>query len=166
MQESDNNLPSRPSRSQRKREVLALQEIGEVLVELPAIQLAKIPLEPKLAEAIATARTLKSREAKRRQLQYIGKLMRNTDVQLIEEALNKIQDNDLKSKALFHQMERWRDKLISEGDKALEEFLKQYPNADSQHIRQLMRRAKQDQNNNKNSGAETELFRYLRGLLV
>lgn len=79
----------KPSKSQRKRDMIALQKIGETLVALPTTQLAKIPLEEKLLEAILVAKTLKSHGAIRRQLQYIGKLMRDADVSLIEKALDK-----------------------------------------------------------------------------
>lgn len=165
MQNKDNTLPLRPSRSQRKREVLALQDLGEILVDLPPAQLKKLPLDPKLAEAITTAQNLKSREAIRRQLQYIGKLMRNIDPQPIEEAIAKIQDKNRQGKAQFHQIEKWRDRFIGEGDKILEEFVQQYPDTDRQHLRQLVRRAQQDRAQNKNSGAETELFRLLRSII-
>lgn len=165
MQDSDDSLSPRPSKSARKREVSALQKIGEILVDLPAPQLAKIPLEPRLAEAIYAARALKSREAIRRQLQYIGKLMRHVDTQLIEEAIAKVRDKNQQGKAQFHQIERWRDKLIAGDDKIIDEFLLQYPEADRQHIRQLSRRAQKDLTNDKKSGADTELFRYLRDLI-
>jgi ribosome-associated protein len=164
MQNMDDTSSPGPSRSQRKREVLALQKIGEVLVKLPASQLAKIPLEPILADAINEARTLKSREALRRQLQYIGRLMRNVDPLPIQEALDKVLSQDQHSKAELHQIERWRDKLISIGDKALEEFFEKCPHADRQYLRQLIRRAQQDRNQNKNTGSQTELFRYIREL--
>jgi ribosome-associated protein len=165
MKETDDTSSQRPSKSVRKREVSALQEIGETLVNLPAPQLAKITLEPRLAEAIATARSLKSHEAKRRQLQYIGKLMRHVDIQPIQDALNKIMSKDQQGKAQFHQIERWRDKLISEGDKILDEFLQQYSHADRQYLRQLVRRAQKDQADDKKTGASLELFRYLRELI-
>lgn len=153
------------SRSERKRQMLALQKIGEVLVDLPDAQLAMIPLEGALADAIALARTITAHEGKRRQLQYIGKLMRDVDPEPIVAALEKIQLKDQRSKAKFHQIERWRDKLIAEGDKKLENFIKQFPQTDSQRLRTLIRRAQQDNKANRISSAETELFRYLREVI-
>lgn len=161
----DNNLSPRQNKSQRKREMLALQDIGNILVELSSTQLAQIPLEPELAKAIEVARSLKSREAKRRQLQYIGKLMRHVDVEQIQTALSKLQLKNKLLKTQFHKVERLRDKLIAEGDTALEELINQYPDADKQRIRQLIRKAKQDQKTEKNSGAATELFRYLQEII-
>ena len=165
MQDSDDTSSLRPSKSARKRGVSALQKIGETLVDLPAAQLAKIPLDPHLAEAIAAARGLKSREALRRQLQYIGKLMRHVDATQIEEALAKVLDKNQQGKAQFHQIERWRDKLISGGDKAIDDFVLQYPDIDRQYLRQLTRRAHKDLEIKKNSGADTELFRYIRDFI-
>lgn len=163
MQESD-DLPERESKSKRKREMLALQNIGKILVELPAPQLAKIPMDARLADAINQARMIKSHEGKRRQLQFIGRIMRDTDVQPLIEALDKVQTQGQMSKAKFHQVERWRDKLIAEGDSALQGFLEKYPDADSQQMRQLIRNAQQDVKTGKNSGASTALFRYLLAL--
>lgn len=161
----DNNLSQRPSKSQRKREMLAMQELGKTLVELPASELSQIPLEPRLAEAIEAARVITIHEAKRRQLQYIGRLMRDTDLAPIEEALDKIHRKNQSSKAAFHQIERWRDRLIVEKDIALQEFLEKFPTSDRQKLRQLIRKSREDRAADKNSGAETELFRYLRDIL-
>ncbi len=165
MQDKDDTLPSKPSRSQRKRDVSALQDIGEILVDLPAPQLAKIPLDASLSDAVYAARQLKTREAKRRQLQYIGKLMRDVDVQAIQDALSKIQSKDKQTQAQFHQIERWREKLINDGDPALEALLNIAPDTNRQELRQLIRKAKQDREAHKKSGAETQLFRLLRDLL-
>jgi ribosome-associated protein len=152
--QNDDSL-DRPTKSALKRQMTALQKMGEILVELPEPQLKKIPLENPLLDAIMTARSLKSHEARRRQLQYIGKLMRNIDCEPIQTALDKVQNKNQQSKAQFHQIERWRDRLITEGDVALQKFLEQYPDADRQHLRQLMRKAQ-------HLKGETELFRYLR----
>lgn len=165
MQEPE-NFDNEDSKSQRKRDMLALQKIGETLVDLPAPQLAKVPLESPLKEAIDEARRIKDHEGKRRQLQYVGKLMRHVDVQPIQEALDKIQRKGQHSKAQFHQVERWRDKFIAEdGDVVLQEFLQKYPEVDMQHLRQLLRNAQKDVKTGKNTGADTFLFRYLREVI-
>jgi ribosome-associated protein len=163
MQESD-DLPERESKTQRKKQMLALQHIGDILVQLPAVQLAKIPLDDRLADAVNHARSLKTHEAKRRQSQFIGKIMRDTDIAPIQEALDKIQLKDQYSKAQFHQIERWRTRLIKEGDKVVEEFIQKFPLADTQRLRQLIRKAQQDEKEDSNSGASTALFRYLQSL--
>lgn len=158
--EQQDDLPQRDSKSKRKRDMIALQKMGEQLVNLPAAQLDKIPLDPVLADAIADARNINSREGKRRQLQYIGRLMRNADLEPIQSALDKLALKSGQSKAKLHQTERWRDQLIAEDDSALQAFLDQYPDVDRQKLRQLVRNAKKALR-----GADTELFRYLRQII-
>jgi ribosome-associated protein len=157
--------PERDSKSERKRQMLALQKIGEALVSLSSPQLAQIPLEWPLNDAVHEARGLKTHEAKRRQMQFIGKLMRNVDVQPIVEALDKVQLKGQYSKAKFHQVERWRDQLIAQDDDTIQEFLTKHPLADNQQLRQLVRNAQKDVKEGKNSGADTALFRYLRSVI-
>lgn len=154
------NLPQRESKTQRKNQMIALQKLGEALVNLPAAQLAQVPLDPILAEAITAAKTYTKREAIRRQLQYIGRLMREIDPQPIQAALEKFQSKNKQATARFHQIERWRDKLIAEGDTVLKLFLEQHPQTDHVHLRQLIRQAQQAK-----AGAETQLFRYLKQIL-
>lgn len=161
----NNDTPEKPTKSALKRQMTALQKMGETIVGLPDAQLKKIPLENPLLDAVKMARSLKSHEAKRRQLQYIGKLMRNIDAEPIQIALETVLNKNQQGKAHFHQIERWRDKLISEGDEALEKLVEQYPHADRQHIRQVMRKAQNDVAQEKNTGGETELFRCLRELV-
>lgn len=160
----NDEIPLRPSKSQRKRDMTALQKLGEILVKLSPSDLAKIPLDNQLAEAIAAAQTITNHEGKRRQLQYIGRLMREVDPAPIQEAIDKIQSKHQFAQAQFHQLEHWREKLINEGDTALQTFIQQFPEADHQHVRQLIRNAQKERKDGKNAGASTELFRYLRGL--
>jgi ribosome-associated protein len=148
-----------PSKSQRKRDMTALQKMGETLVNLPVAQLAKIPLDATLREAIMQAKELTTHGAIRRQLQYIGKLMRFVDPEPIYAALDDTESKSKRSKAQFHLIERWRDKLIAEEDSTIEVFLDQFPEAGRQHLRQLVRNAK------KLSAADTELFRFLRTVI-
>jgi ribosome-associated protein len=167
MQPSDDERELRvekDSKSQRKKQMTALQDIGKILVELPAPQLARVPMDERLATAVHAAREIKSREGLRRQLQYIGRIMRNTDTAPLLTALDKVQTMGQLSKAKFHQVERWRDQMIAEGDAALENFLVKYPQADSQQIRQLIRKAQSDVKRNKNTGGSTALFRLLLGI--
>ncbi len=154
------NKDERVSKSERKRQMLALQKMGEMLVTLSATQLEKIPLDPTLASAIREARTLTTHEAKRRQLQYIGRLMRDVDPEPIKAALDQFELKKGQSKALLHQIERWRDRLIAEDNEALQAFLNEFPEVDHQHLRQLIRNAKKGLN-----GADTVLFRYLRKVM-
>ena len=166
MPESEKKLPDPFSKSKRKRDMLDLQDLGMSLLELSASQLAKIPIPEDLLELLEFARTLKTHEAKRRHLQYIGKKMRDIDPVQIREAMAKVKFGNAQNTAQFHAAEEWRDRLIAEGDAALQLFLKSYPAADSQQLRQLIRNAQHDIAKNKNSGAKTQLFRCLLALIT
>jgi ribosome-associated protein len=152
------------SKSQLKRESHALQALGEELVELPAAKLAKIPMPAELAEAVALARKIKARGGRKRQLQYIGKLMRSIDADPIEQALDDLKNAAGREAARFHRLEQWRDRLVAEGDAALGELLDEFPAADRQHLRQLVRNAQREAKNNKPPKSAREIFRYLREL--
>lgn len=152
------------SKSQLKRESLALQAMGEELVGLPAAKLAKIPMPEELADAVALARKIKARGGLKRQLQYIGKVMRSIDAEPIEQALNELKNAAGKEAAKFHRLEQWRDRLVEEGDTVLGELLEEFPHADRQHLRQLIRNAQQEAAKNKPPKSAREIFRYLRDL--
>jgi ribosome-associated protein len=153
------------SKSQLKRESHALQELGEELVELSASKLAKIPLPDELAEAIDLARKIKQRGGRKRQLQYIGKLMRKIDAEPIQQAMDALKNDSAKETARQHKLEQWRDRLVAEGDKALAELLDELPDADRQHLRQLVRNAQREAKQNKPPKSAREIFRYLRDLM-
>ena len=159
---TDDNHDDEPkSKSQIKREMHALQDLGKRLTQLSAQQFAKVPLEPTLASAILEYNRLKSNSAKRRQMQYIGKLMRDIDVAAIEQAIALYDASTAIHARHFHQLEKWRERLLDEPT-ALTEFLNQYPHADPQQLRQLIRNTQKDISHDKNLGHSRKLFRYLR----
>lgn len=162
MPESEPQKPDKDSKSKRKEDMLALQKIGESLIKLKEAQLATMDLPDNLLTAIQEIKSLTSNEAKRRQLQYIGKIMRQIDPELIKQALKRIEFIHEKNTEEFHQIEEWRTKLLEHGDDALNSFLVDYPEVDRQQLRQLIRNAQHDRKNNKNTGAEKALFKYLR----
>lgn len=150
------------SKSAVKREMTALQKLGEELVNLSPAKLAKIPMPEQLQEAVMLARRLKNREGKRRQLQYIGKIMRVIDSDAIQQALDSFHHESLAFRQHFHRLENWRDRLISEGDRAMEDLLVEIPELDRQHLRQLIRQAQKEASQNKPPAASRKLFQYLR----
>lgn len=154
----------RPSRSQLKREAEALQDLGLALVELPQAKLDRIELSDKLREAIDLARRITAHGGKRRQMQYIGKLMRGLDAEPIRAQIEAFQQADRRAAQRFQQLEALRDKLLAEGDAALGEILDRYPRADRQHLRQLIRQAQQERDKNKPPASARVLFKYLREL--
>lgn len=157
-------LDARPSKSERKREMQALQELGEAIVGLSEGELASIPLEGLLAEAIAVARRITSHEGLRRQLQYIGKLMRESDTEAIEAAYQELMNGRQQLNQRFHLLEQLRDRLIAAGPNAMSEVLEDYPDADRQHLRQLISSAIKEREQNKPPAAARKLFKYLREL--
>lgn len=161
---ADDNGPDEKSKSQLKREMTALQELGEILVGLSAHELERVPLPEKLHDAVVAARGMTQRGARKRQLQYIGKVMRAVDAEPIRESLAELQSRSRQSAARQHHLERLRDLLLSEGDAALDEVLHVFPTADRTHLRQLMREAHKETLNNKPPHAARVLFRYLREL--
>lgn len=165
MPESTPLKPDLESKSQRKEDMLSLQKIGESLIKLSTEQLAKMDLPDNLLTAIQHFKSLTAKEAKRRQLQYIGKIMRTVDPEPIKKILKSSEFIHNKKTAQYHQVEEWRTNLLAQGDDALSSFLMDHPEADRQQLRQMMRKAQKDRKNNKNTGAETALFKYLRSII-
>lgn len=153
-----------PSKSQRKRESTALQKMGERLITMPESQFLKIAMPDALRDAVRDARKMKSRRALYRQRQFIGKLMREIDSSAIAAALAE-QDLEASGAAKrFHQLERWRDRLIEQGDALLGELVHAYPAVDRQHVRQLIRQAQLERAGDKPPASARSLFRYLKSL--
>ena len=153
-----------PSRSQLKRENQELRDMGEQLVLLAKSQLEKIALDDSLKAAIKEARRLKNLDARRRQLQYIGKLLRNIDVTDIKYSLEKLNHQSQTFRQHFAKLEEWRDRFINEGNNAIEDFIAQYPQADRQQLRNLQRQASREKSQSKPSTASEKLFKYIRQL--
>ena len=152
-----------PSKSSRKRDMTALQNLGAQLVDLNEQQLNSMQLPQDLLEAVLEAKRLTKHEAKRRQLQYIGRVMRDTDADPIRERLEEWRGQGREHTAQLHNLERWRDELLA-GDPALERFLGQYPGADSQKLRSLIRNARREQGAALPPKNYRELFRVLRDM--
>lgn len=158
----DSDPPERPSKSHLKRESHALQEVGEQLVELPATKLSLIPMPDALREAVALARKIQKRGGRKRQIKFIGKLLRSIDAAPILEALDQIEARAAKATARHHLAERWRERMLDEGDGAVGEFLDNYPNVDRQQLRQLVRNAQSERQAEKPPRRARELFRLVR----
>lgn len=153
-----------PSKSQRKREVEALQDIGTALVKLPAERIRRLDLPEPLRMAVLEAQRMRSHGALRRQMQWIGKLMRSVEVEPITRQLAELRGDSEHAKARFHALERWRERLLAD-DAALSEWLEQYPGSDAQHLRQLIRNARREGAGQKTPKAYRALFRVLSDTL-
>jgi ribosome-associated protein len=163
-QAPDDDEFERPSKTQKKRESHVLQSLGEDLLTLPADRLAPLGLPEILLDAVKAAKKITAHEGRRRQMQYIGKLMRNVDAEPIREAVAAFKLGHAKDSLALHQSERWRERLLAE-DGALQEFIEQHAGIDVQQLRSLVRAARKDAalEPEKRSGrAYRELFQFIK----
>ena len=160
----DDSLDDRPSKSQRKRDMTALQELGEELIGLSASALDKIPMPRDLRDAVDQAKAIKAHGGRKRQLQYIGKLMREIDAAPIRDALEQRTRQSRESAHRFHLLEQLRDRLLQEGEDVVDEVCERYPQAERQRLRQLLRQARKEQDLQQPPKSARQLFRYLREL--
>ena len=166
--DDDTNEFLGPSRSQQRREALAVFDLAEVLVELTDGQLAPIPMPDDLRDMIRDSRRITAPIARKRQLQFLAKHMRREDdetLAAIQRALDHDRADARRDTAELHRVEAWRERLLAEGDGALGELLNEHPDADRQHLRQLVRNAKEERLKNKPPHAFRELFRALRVMM-
>ncbi|MCB1810887.1 MAG: DUF615 domain-containing protein [Candidatus Competibacteraceae bacterium] len=154
-----------PSKSQLKREALAVRDLGVELVKLTATQLEKIPLPDDIRAAVEQAQRIKAHGGRRRQLQYIGKLLRQLDTEPIATALTDLQSGAVIAKRELHWLEQTRDALIAGEDGALDGIFDRYPQAERQHLRRLIEKARREQARNRPPATSREIFRYLRDLM-
>lgn len=155
---------ARPSKSQRKRDMAALQDMGEELVALNAERLDQVDLPERLREAVVEAQRIRNFEARRRQLQYIGKLMREIDPAPIRARLDAWQGAASELTAQQRRIERWRERLLAE-EAALTEFAADFPGCDTQHLRSLIASVRRDRAQNRTPKNFRELFRALREII-
>ncbi len=153
------------SRSELKREVQALQSLGSLLTKLPAAQLDSMGLPENLRSALADYQRFTSRAAKKRQLLYIGRVMRNIDPEPIKQAHQRLLNQDHKVNAHFHRLEKWRDRLLNEGDSALTELIDEAPGVDAQQLRQMIRNAQREASKNSPPKSARAIFQYLKEAL-
>jgi len=152
------------SKSEKKRDMTALQELGEQLLKLSPEQLTELKIPEVIQESLVLCRNLKNHSARRRQIKYIGGLMRRIDPVPLREVLAREEKGEKGKIARFHQIESMRDSLLQGSDSALEEIIGLFPGADLQKLRQLVRSARKEKKENKSPKQSRALFRYLREL--
>ena len=150
------------SKSQAKRNVEELQKLGVKLLKLSKHTLEKFDLDEKLLDALLLAQKINSNSGLRRQVQLIGKLMRHTDADAIRLTLKRYQHSIEESNTHFHVLEQWRDRLLQEGDSAINELMTDCPNLERNRLRQLIRNAKKDKEQNNPPKNARLLFKYLK----
>ncbi len=156
------NEPLEPiSKTKLKAEADAQQAIGKKLIDLPKDKLIKLNLPETLFDAVMEAKRLTANGAVRRQLQYLGRLMRDVDSAPIVEQLEAWEGKNTQENARFHTMERWRARLIAEPN-ALAEFIAKFPQSDIQQLRTLIRNAQREAAAHKPPKSSRELFKLIR----
>ena len=156
---------SRPSKSALKRESHELQALGKQLLEMPDNRLDDIGMSERLREALDAYKKTKSFEGKRRQLQFIGKVMREVDAEPLREAVAQFQMGHARNALALHQAERWRTELLSDDKDVVTRWAQEFPDADLQQLRALVRSARKDAAEvpEKRSGrAFRELFQFIK----
>ena len=155
----------KPSKTARKRAMHELQTLGERLIGLNPEQLAAVALPESLHDAIEQAQRITKHEARRRQLQYIGRLMRAVDPEPIREKLRTWDGVSTEETARVHRIERWRETLL-ENDGAIGALVHAHPGIDTQRLRALVRNAREERNAGRPPRAYRELFRALRDIIA
>ncbi|WP_443115678.1 ribosome biogenesis factor YjgA [Herbaspirillum seropedicae] len=156
----------RPSKSQLKREMDALQKLGESLVNEPRDRVKRVPMPEDVREAILECQQIKDHEGRRRQMQYVGKKMRTLEadeIAIIQKTIDSWHGASKAETAAMHALERRREKLLAD-DQALTELLNRHPEVDVQHMRTLIRNARKEQAENKPPKAYREIFQILKQL--
>jgi ribosome-associated protein len=152
------------SKTQKKREVEELQKLGASLIALPSAQLEALDLPAELLTAVREAQRIKSHEARRRQVQFIGKVMRSIDPAPVRAALEGLNGRSSAARVEQRTLEKWRERLIGD-DAALADLSGQFPNADIEQVRALVRSARHELAEGRPPRAQRELFRVLRSCL-
>jgi len=149
------------SRTKKKQAVEELQKLGAALVNLPPLQLESLALPDILLNAVLDAQRITSHEARRRQIQYIGKVMRKVDPEPVRAALAAVDGQSAAARAQQRRLESWRERLIGD-DQALTAFAGEHAGADLQALRTVIRNARKEIAEGKPPRAQRELFRVLR----
>jgi len=164
---NDNEQRVEPSRSQRRREALDVLHLAQTLADLSAAQLAPLPLPDGLREEVLQAHGVRQQIARKRQIQFLAKQLRKLDddeLEPIRAMLEHRRAHARREAIAMHRVESWRDRLIAEGDEALNDLLHEHPQLDRQHLRQLSRQARAERDRDRPPHAQRALYRELRRL--
>lgn len=166
--EEERVYAERPNKTQIKRDIQKVQELAESLVALPESDLEALSLSANVVSAVLLAKKTQ-KSALKRQMKYVTGLLRNEDVSQIQDAFDALKRPHRQSVEQFHQLENWRDSLLSENtehvQQVLQELMQQYDTFDMQHIRQLIRNAAKEKRQNKPSKSARLVFQYLQNLM-
>lgn len=156
------------SRSQKRREALDVLALAKQVTDLSAAKIKELPFDEVLLDAIIRANKIKAHVARKREVQFVAKLLRRDEeaCDVLRDRFDQSDEAKAIETATHQRLERWRDRLLSEGNQALTELLETHPNIDSQHIRQLIRQANKENEQNKPPKSSRALFQLLRQHLL
>lgn len=160
---SESEYAIRPNKTQLKKEIKVLNDLGKELIQMPESAVKKLPLSEAMWQAVMEGKRL-SRGALQRQLRRIASMMKHEDVAAIQIELARQKAPSKQQTAEFHQIEQWRDRLIDGDEKLLTELIDQFPVIDRQHIRQMVRNAALEKKRDKPPKSARSLFKYLAAL--
>ncbi len=155
---------SRKSKSQLKREVIALRKLGERMLDFSKEQLSTLSIDDRLKEAVIDAKQLRRGGARKRQIQYIGKLMRSVDVEPIKMAMEIFDSSSKLHAQQFHKLEKIRAGLMADDSVTIERLFAEHTDIDRQYLHQLVRKAQREWDSTEDRSHYRKLFRYLRSL--
>ena len=155
------------SKSEMKREMERLQQLGKRLTELNTSQWQTLTISDVLHAALVESKRLKNHEAKRRHMQYIGKLMRDENWELIQQQVDLLDPSSEAYGRRIGQMEKWRERLIKDA-KAMNAFIDEYPDVDRQHLRNLVRNASKEMAGDepKPGSGYKKLFQFIKETMI
>ncbi len=154
----------RPSKSEAKRQSLEVQKLGEELVNAPRDRVKRVPMPEDVLDAILMCQTITNHEGRRRQMQFVGKLMRLLDPETLQAARDALEEQNkgsARETEALHLAEKWREDLVREED-ALAKWLTQFPDTDTQQVRALIRQARKDNPHDKAAQSEGKAPRHSR----
>lgn len=162
----DEHNEEKPSKSARKREIEALQTLADQMAGLSDKELGRLGVDQQLRDAINLVRPMRPSGARNRQLKHCVKFMDSDALDEVRAYLENRHSQQVGVNREFHEIERWRDRLVNDGDKALEELLDRHAHLDRQQLRQLCRDAMREKETGRPAGAGRKLFRHLRETLL
>jgi len=155
----------RLNKSQQKREIKALHDLAVKLSKLDLVALERMELPPELFKSLVEVQSMKH-GAEKRQFKFIVRLLREHDTENLLETVSNLEAKKEEQTHQFHRVERWRDRLLTEGQVAITEFMTAFPQADSGQIRQLVRNANQELQASKPPKSQRALFQLLKSEMI
>jgi ribosome-associated protein len=166
LEEAEEYYAVRPNKTQIKKDIAVLHILAEEIVSLSSAQMSELKLPQDVHEAAKAAAGMSQRGARKRQLKFLTGLLRNNDIEEIGGKLATIKSQSALATKELHLLERWRDRLLEEGDQALSSLLQEYPNADRQQLRQLLRKVKKEIEMEKPPKSSRLVYQYLKKLFT